>query len=65
MALFDAQPRRGDPIAWRIERMGTKAPAFHPWAREAVARLVGDPQCAIAVGDNQRTVAEACAAASV
>ena len=54
-----------DPIAWRVERMGTKAPAFHPWAREAVARLVGDPQCAIAVGDNQIAVAEALAAAGV
>jgi len=54
-----------DPIAWRVERMGTKAPAFRPWAREAVARLVGDPQCAIAVGDNQTAIAEALAAAGV
>ena len=29
-----------DPLTSAIERMGTKAPAFHPWAREAVARLV-------------------------
>ena len=54
-----------DPIAWRVERMGTKMPPFHPWAREAVARLAGDPQCAIAVGDNQTAVAEALAAAGV
>ena len=54
-----------DPVAWRVERMGTKAPAFHPWAREAAARLVGDSLCAIAVGDNQRTIAEALAAAGV
>ena len=54
-----------DPIAWRVERMGTKAPAFHPWAREAVARLAGDPRCAVAVGDNQGTIAEALAAAGV
>ena len=45
--------------------MGTKAPAFHPWAREAVARLVSDPQCALAVGDNQTAITEALAAAGV
>jgi len=54
-----------DPIAWRIERMGTKAPAFHPWAREAVARLVGDVRSATAVGGNRDTVAEALLAAGV
>ena len=54
-----------DPIAWRVERMGTKAPAFHPWAREAVARLVDDLRCAVAVGDNRGAVAEALAAAGL
>jgi len=54
-----------DPIAWRVERMGTKAPVFHPWAREAVARLAGDLRCAVAVGDNRGAAAEALAAAGL
>ena len=53
-----------DPIAWRVERMGTKAPAFHSWAREAVARLAGDLRSAVAVGDKQAAIAEALAAAA-
>ncbi len=54
-----------DPTAWRIERMGTKALAYHPWASEAVARLVGDVRSATAVGGNSKAIAEAFLAAGV
>jgi hypothetical protein len=54
-----------DPVAWRVESMGSKTPAYHPWAREAMARLAGDLSCVVAVGDNQAAIAEALAAAGV
>lgn len=54
-----------DPVAWRVESMGTKTPAYHPWAREAMSRLAGDRRCAVAVGDTREAIAGALAAAGV
>ena len=64
--LFSALDRVDwDPVAWRVESMGTKTPAYHPWAREAMSRLAGDRRCAVAVGDTREAIAGALAAAGV